>query len=89
MNSIGPLVMEIEHHNDFFANPAMNQTQWSSADTSISYKLQIHKNINMMLYLLHQSSVEAHTLQSCSTTQYSETVEYEALTPSGYRVMMT
>ena len=81
--------MEIEHHNDFFANPTMTQTQWSSVDTSIRYKPQIPKNINMMLYLRHQWPDEAHTLQSCSTTQYSKTVEYEAATPSGYRVMMT
>ena len=43
----------------------------------------------MMLYLRHQWRDEAHTLQSCSTNQYSETVEYEAPTPPGYRVMVT
>ena len=47
------------------------------------------RNIVMMLYLHHQWSDGVHTLQSCSTNQYSETVEYEAPTPSGYRVMVT
>ena len=66
----------------------MVQSQWPSVEAPMYYNTQVFKNINMMLYLRHQWSDEAHTLQSCSTTQYSKTVEYEAATPSGYRVMM-
>ena len=47
------------------------------------------RNIVIMLYLHHQWSDGVHTLQSYSTNQYSETVEYEAPTPSGYQVMVT
>ena len=59
-----------------------------SRSTNVSQLLGF-KNINMMLYLRHQWPDEAHTLQSCSSDQYSETVEYEAPTPSGYEVMAT
>ena len=42
-----------------------------------------------MLYLHHQWSDESHILQSCSTYQYSKTVEYEAPTPFSSRVIVT
>ena len=35
-----------------------------------------------VLYLRHQWSDEAHTLQFCSTVKYSETIEYEPQTPT-------
>ena len=67
----------------------MNQVQWCSMETPMYYRLKISSNINMLLYLHHQWCDDAHILQSCSTNQYSKTVEYEAPTPSGYRVMVT
>ena len=38
-----------------------------------------------VLYLRHQWSDEAHTLQFCSTVKYSETIEYEPQTPTHVR----
>ena len=38
-----------------------------------------------LVYLHHQWSDEAHTLQFCSTGEYSETVEYEPQTPTHVR----
>ena len=67
----------------------MVQSQWPSVEASMYHNSLVFKNNNMMLYLRHQWPDEARTLQCCSTNQYSKTVEYEAPTPSGYRVMMT
>ena len=67
----------------------MNEARWYSMEAPMYYRLKISSNINMMLYLHHQWSDEAHILQSCSTNQYSKTVEYEAPTPFGYRVIVT
>ena len=38
-----------------------------------------------LVYLHHQWSDEAHTLQFCSSGEYSETVEYEPQTPTHVR----
>ena len=46
--------------------------------------MQSTKIINL-LYLCHQWSDEANILQSCSTGEYFETVEYEPQRPLGYR----
>ena len=44
----------------------------------------IHEKMHVM-YLHHQCSDEAHTLQFCSTGEYFETVEYELHRPLGAR----
>ena len=67
----------------------MNQARWYSMEAPMYYRLKISSNINMMLYLHHQWPDKAHILLSCSTNQYSKTVEYEAPTPFGYRAIAT
>ena len=67
----------------------MVQSQWPSVEAPMYHNSQVFKNIIMMLYLRHQWPDGVHTLQSYITNQYSETVEYEAPTHSGYRVMVT
>ena len=44
--------------------------------------VQVGEKYNLV-YLHHQWSDEAHTLQFCSTGEYFETLEYELQSPLG------
>ena len=49
--------------------------------------VQVGEKYNLV-YLHHQWSDEAHTLQFCSTGEYFETPEYELQSPLGDGVML-
>ena len=88
MSCIGPLVMEI-HQVAFFIN-LNNASQVFSkepyvTDSHLACQLNEIVQIYDLVYLHHQWSDEAHTLQFCSTDEYSETVEYEPQTPTHVR----
>ena len=85
ISSIGPLVMEI-HYLGFssgltFELRVIPELEWSSMCLDsiwARWKSQV-------VYLHHQWSDGADTLQFCSTGEYSETLEYEVQRPLGVR----
>ena len=51
----------------------------------LDFQITSSKENLHVVYLHHQWSDEAHTLQFCSTGEYFETVEYELHRPLGAR----
>ena len=59
-----------------YISKMLSQYSNHSTVTVTSSKHQHRENFNVM-YLHHQWSDGAHTLQFCSTSEYFETIEYE------------
>ena len=91
MSFIGPLVMKI-HNMQFFVGPD-SLSNVVALHIIVTIRIydgreranhQFYENLDVV-YLHHQWSDEAHTLQFCSTGEYFETIEYELHRPLGAR----
>ena len=84
---IGPLVFKIEHSrfSVIEAKKRFNIHVLYNVPLQLISEIQPGDQNIRVLYLEHQWSDEADTLQFCSAHEYSGTIEYELQTPTHTR----